>query len=363
LHLFKFNHDKKSLLFPGGTADITVHEKRPNNTLLEIHEPIGGPWGGIEVDKNFIELLVVIFGASEWEKYKRNELEDLLYMYRDFEARKRNIQLTSKQIIIKVPSSLKEHYERNRDRSISEVEHLFDGNITWQKDKLKIDASLIWNCFEEPVEKIIYNVEKLLSKQKLRNVSKIILVGGFSESHYIQESFRAKFGDKQIIIPAECGLAVLKGAVLFGHNQSVVTARIARYTYGVNIAVPFDPTKHPRDKMIDTDAGKVCKDLFWKAVEIGQEIKDGHEVSRKGRAVNHFQAQVSIKFFKSTERDPIFTTDKGCQVIGDIMVPMECTLKAEDNAVEEIYIFGGTELRFKSKHLARGDTHELNIDL
>ncbi|XP_060577966.1 heat shock 70 kDa protein 12B-like [Ruditapes philippinarum] len=348
----------------GGTADITVHEKRPNNTLLEIHEPIGGPWGGTEVDKNFIELFEVLFGASDWEEYKRNELEDLLYIYRDFEAKKRNLQLLSpKQMILQVPVSLKEHYERNKDRSVSEIEHLFDGNIIWQKDKLKIDASLIMKCFEGPVQNVICNVEEILSKRKMRNVSKIILVGGFSESNYVQERFTAKFTDWEVITPVECGLAVLKGAVLFGQNQSVVTARIARYTYGLDIAVPFDLTKHPTEKLVYTDVGRCCKDSFWKAVEIGQEIKDGHEVSRIGRAVNDFQDHIILTFFKSTERDPLFTTDKGCEAIGKIDVPMECTLKADENAVEQIFIFGGTELRFKSKHITRGDTHELNIDL
>ncbi|XP_060577874.1 heat shock 70 kDa protein 12B-like, partial [Ruditapes philippinarum] len=279
----------------GGTADITVHEKRPNNTLLEIHEPIGGPWGGTEVDKNFINLFELIFGASEWEEYKRNELEDLLYMYRDFEAKKRNVQLTSsKQMILKVPSSLKEYYERKGRRSIAEIEHLFDRNIIWQKDKLRIDASLIRKCFEGPVHEIIYNLENLLSKQGMRNISKMILVGGFSESLYVQESFKAKFPDKQVIVPADCGLAVLKGAVLFGQNQSVVTARISRYTYGLKIAVPFDLAKHPEEKIYESDRGTLCMDSFWKAVEIGEEIKDGLEVSRIGKAVNDFQGHIQM---------------------------------------------------------------------
>jgi hypothetical protein len=350
--------------FLGGTADITVHEKRPNNTLLEIHEPIGGPWGGTEVDKNFIKLFELIFGTTEWEEYKRNELEDLLYIYRDFEAKKRNVQLTSsRQMILKVPSSLKEYYERNGQRPISEIENLFDRNIVWQKDKLRIDASLITKCFEGPVHEIIYIVDKLLSKQGMKNVSKIILVGGFSESHFVQESFKAKFADKQIIVPAECGLAVLKGAVLFGQNQSVVTARISRYTYGLKIAIPFDISKHPEEKMYESDVGTLCQDSFWKAVEIGEEIKDGHEVSRIGKAADDFQKSIRMCIFKSNKRDPSFTTDEGCELIGEIVFPMDCTLKAGVNSVDQIFIFGGTELKFKTKHRMRGDIQELNIDL
>ncbi|XP_060575989.1 heat shock 70 kDa protein 12A-like isoform X2 [Ruditapes philippinarum] len=348
----------------GGTADITVHERRPNNTLLEIHKPIGGPWGGTEVDKNFTKLLKRIFGSVEWERFEQNDLEDLLHIYRDFEAKKRNCHLNSSdQVTLKVPSSLKEYYEENDKKTTAEIEKKFDKHITWKKDKLRIEASVLEKCFETPINKIVSTVREVLSKKKLRNVSRIILVGGFAESIYVQDRFKANFADKQIIIPPDCGLAVLKGAVLFGHNPSIVTARIARYSYGLDIAVPFDHTKHPKEKMVDSNIGKFCLNTFWKAVEIGQQVEDGYVVSRIGKAVDDFQRKLVLNVVKSTQNDPLFTTDKGCEVIGEIVVPMDCTLKADDNAVEEMFIFGGTELRFQAKHITRGDTHVLNIDL
>lgn len=235
--------------------------------------------------------------------------------------------------------------------------------IIWKGDKLRIDASLLKKCFEEPVTEVISCVENLLSNWSMRKVSKIILVGGFSESLYVQESFRASFADKQIIIPPECGIAVLKGAVLFGHNPSVVTARIARYTYDLDIAVPFDHKKHPKENLLNTDAGQLCLHSFWKAVVIGQEIKTDHEVKRTGRAADDFQSKLILHVVKSNQQDPIFTTDKGCEGIGKIDVPMDSTLKADNNVVEEMLKFGGTELKVRTKHKILGDIHELNIDL
>ncbi|WAR14061.1 HS12B-like protein [Mya arenaria] len=38
----------------GGTADISVHERKPDGTLKEIHKASGGPWGGIYVDENYM---------------------------------------------------------------------------------------------------------------------------------------------------------------------------------------------------------------------------------------------------------------------------------------------------------------------
>jgi hypothetical protein len=44
------------------------------------------------------------------------------------------------------------------------------------------------------------------------------MVGGFSESTILQEHIKKGFPDKNLFIPKEAGLAVLKGAVIFGHT-------------------------------------------------------------------------------------------------------------------------------------------------
>ncbi|XP_045161274.1 heat shock 70 kDa protein 12A-like [Mercenaria mercenaria] len=347
----------------GGTADITVHEKRPSNTLLEIHKATGGAWGGTEVDKNYIQLLERIIGPHEWKKYEQKQLEDLFDIHRDFETKKRNISTASSgRIVVRVPSSLKEAYE-GTGRSVSDVKGRFSDTIDWKGDKIRIDAAVMKTCFKGPVSNVITHVKEILSEADMSNVNKILLVGGFAESPYVQETFKEHFKDKQIIIPSECGLAVLKGAVLFGQNPTVVTARIARYTYGMGIAVPFDPKKHSEQKLLDTDRGPFCKDSFWKAVEIGQVVRYGHEVSRIGRATNDYQKRIKRTIFKSKNKNPMYTTDPGCQVIGYVRVPMDKTLKARDNAVEEIFTFGGTELMFTSQHRSTGVTRQLNFDL
>jgi hypothetical protein len=303
-------------------------------------------------------------GPRLWKKYEQNEVEDILEINRDFETKKRNIRTINEgHITIKAPSSLKEAYEQSGKRSLSDVEVQFDKKIEWKRDKLKIDSAILTRCFEDPINKVILHIKSILSEKDMINVTKIMLVGGFAESPFVQETFRNTFDDKQIIIPPECGLAVLKGAVLFGQNPCIVTSRIARYTYGLEIAAPFNQTKHSCEKLVNTDAGPLCRDLFWKAVGIGQEIVNGHEVSRIGKAVDDYQPKIVLKVVKSKQQDPIYTTDRDCEVIGQVEVPMDCTLKADENAVDEIFIFGGTELILKTRHRETGSIQTLSFDL
>ncbi|XP_060595953.1 heat shock 70 kDa protein 12B-like [Ruditapes philippinarum] len=61
LHVYKIKRrDRKR----SGTGDISVHEKQINGSLKEIHKPSGGPFGGTQVDDNFMNWLTKLFGNS-----------------------------------------------------------------------------------------------------------------------------------------------------------------------------------------------------------------------------------------------------------------------------------------------------------
>lgn len=44
------------------------------------------------------------------------------------------------------------------------------------------------------------------------------MVGGFSECEIVQDAIRKAFPECRVVVPHEAGLAVLIGAVLFGHR-------------------------------------------------------------------------------------------------------------------------------------------------
>ena len=92
----------------------------------------------------------------------------------------------------------------------------------------------------------------------------MLLVCGFSESKIVHSAIKRTFPDMTLIIPNETGLAVLKGAVIFGHNPSVIMFRVSRYTYGVDVISEFKPGLHPPEyKIYDTYVNKYkCKHIF-----------------------------------------------------------------------------------------------------
>ncbi|KAH3788771.1 hypothetical protein DPMN_166919 [Dreissena polymorpha] len=84
------------------------------------------------------------------------------------------------------------------------------------------------------------------------------MVGGYSESPLLAETMREKFPRLTIIVPTDAGLAVLKGAIIFGHLPTSISERVSKYTYGVSSCVPFDKDKHPIERLITTGLGDAC---------------------------------------------------------------------------------------------------------
>ena len=67
--------------------------------------------------------------------------------------------------------------------------------------------------------------EELIAKPEVRGVRFLFLVGGFAESPMLQKAVQRALGRMcRIIIPHDVGLTILKGAVLFGLDPTVVSA-------------------------------------------------------------------------------------------------------------------------------------------
>ncbi|KAK3602831.1 hypothetical protein CHS0354_026385 [Potamilus streckersoni] len=329
----------------GGTADITVHEKQLNGSLKELHEPTGGPWGGTRVDEIFHQMLITIVGDKIFNTFCENSKEDHMDLLRELETKKRTITPELNGMVsIKMPVSLSSIYEKEKRETIEkalEKTH-FKGKMTWSADKVRIEANLFRSLFEECTIGVTQRVRELLQKPELQNVDTFLMVGGFSESPLMQAAIKKAFPNAKVIIPAEAGLVVLKGAVVFGREPMIITSRIAKYTYGINISPPFDPSTHPQEKRVTIDGKDRCKDVFKKYIGKGESIKIGERRSGKHVSLKPGQQEMLLKIFASAEKDPRFVTDAGCECMGRLVVNLP-----EEQDIVKVNVdmmFGQTEL-------------------
>ncbi|XP_052276651.1 heat shock 70 kDa protein 12A-like [Dreissena polymorpha] len=181
------------------------------------------------------------------------------------------------------------------------------------------------------------------------------MVGGFSESPMLQKRIQESVPqDKKFIIPKEPGLAVLKGAVIFGHNPLVIEARRARYTYGVGTSVIFEEGTHPDSRRITSvDGEDYCTDIFDEHVTIGQELVFGKtNMDREYSPLNKDQERMTFAFYASTDPNPAFVTDANCTEIGQFTVDLADS--DDDRAFSVTMVFGDTELHAEAVEMATG---------
>lgn len=71
-----------------------------------------------------------------------------------------------------------------------------------------------------------------MAKPEVRDVRFVFLVGGFAESAMLQKAVQRALGRScRIIIPHDVGLTILKGAVLFGLDPTVVSFKRVPYEW------------------------------------------------------------------------------------------------------------------------------------
>ncbi|XP_052682429.1 heat shock 70 kDa protein 12A-like [Crassostrea angulata] len=334
----------------GGTIDITVHEVGENGSVKELHKANGGDWGGTNVDASFTRLLADIVGNDVFEKFSSDNKYDFLGLLREFEIKKRKISPDLNGLVtIKVPVRLSETFcKMNPGINIADVctrNSKYREQLTWNIDKIRIKASLVKMLFRESCTQIVNHLKELFTHPAVNDVSFILLVGGFSESLMLQSEIREAFKNKKVIIPEEAGLAVLKGAVLCGHEPEKVSGRVCRYTYGVKTATKFNSSIHPKFKKILHNGIERCDDIFSIHVRVGQVVEVGEQqVKRTYTPVEPDQTNGVVDIYTSHDKEPTYTTDEGCTHLGKLMVDMPDTSKGMDRGVIVHMTFSGTEI-------------------
>ncbi|KAJ8297866.1 hypothetical protein KUTeg_024397 [Tegillarca granosa] len=342
----------------GGTADITVHERLASGKIKEVHRADGGALGGKDVDDAFLKFLDTLLGPEVMKDFKDQCMEDYIELLREFETKKREASETKEKINMSVPVSLKDILKRGVPQWIK-----FDVSYT-KSQKIQIKKKTFLSFYEKTVKGIAEIITKILSDL---NVTTIVMVGGFSDCKLMSAELRENVIDENIqtlVIPADAELAVLKGAVLFGFMPETIFARVARKTYGIQSWPIFRDGYHPTNKKVRINGIDRCRDVFFKYVEIGQEVTAGHRMSQVFQALGGKEDHLECNIYVSSNPDPTFVTDDDCKLLGVLKMPLPKGIKDDDRVeIEETLVFGDTELHVMAREFLTGHSVKCSFDL
>ncbi|XP_041866553.1 heat shock 70 kDa protein 12A isoform X1 [Melanotaenia boesemani] len=352
----------------GGTVDLTVHQIRlPEGHLKELYKASGGPYGSIGIDYEFEKLLCKIFGQDFIDQFKIKRPAAWVDLMIAFESRKRAAAPDrTNPLNINLPFSFIDYYKKFRGHS---VEHaLRKSNVDFVKwssqGMLRMSPDAMNSLFKPTIQHIIQHLTELFDKPEVSDIKFLFLVGGFAESALLQQAVQNMLqGRSRIIIPHDVGLTILKGAVLFGLDPSVIKVRRSPLTYGVGVLNRFVEGKHPPEKLLVKDGTRWCTDVFDTFIAADQSVALGEMVKRSYTPAKPSQQVIVIHVYCSEKESVAFISEPGVKKCGTLRLDVSGTEStAPRREIQTLMQFGDTEIRAMAVDVSTGRTVKASID-
>ena len=267
----------------GGTVDIAVHKwngSAVQNTLHidEIHKVHGGPCGSFAVNKQFEIFMKKLLQISDSEILSSFELPWNNLIYDNFEKEKCSFRPDDTAITITIPEKICK-YIKNKGTSIEElVKSHPSTSLQWDDEVYGIafEHDLMLDFFKPVFNQIIHHIDTVLKAPECKNVTKIILVGGFALSKHLQNAFKEQFPAYTLEMGPNPWLSVIYGAINFGKNHNIVRSRIIRQTIGIETWDIFVPGYHKEKYKISVQDKCYCTKIFTKFFEVNERISSNN---------------------------------------------------------------------------------------
>ena len=328
---------------------MTAHEVDPSGNLRELHAATGHSMGGNQVDEAYMCLLEELFGAGVYKQFVEEHTADWLSMWAEFEDKKKDLHPeTTTSINFALPVALVDLARQKTGFDLDYViqQSKYASKMEVHENEIALDNQTIMGLFEQPVNETVAHVKNILDK--VGRIKHIVMVGGFSASPVFQNAIKANFNELEVINPE--GEAVVAGAVIVRQNPEVITERVLKKTYGVEIDTEFIWLIHPKDKLKIIHGNSYCSRIFSKHVEKGQSITVGE--SQKERSYYPLydkQKVVAFPLYASDELNPQYT-DEGCLKVGEIEVDIsDVPGKTGDKKICVSLTFSETEIKVTAR--------------
>uniref|UniRef100_A0A8C8B4R7 Heat shock protein family A (Hsp70) member 12B n=1 Tax=Otus sunia TaxID=257818 RepID=A0A8C8B4R7_9STRI len=330
----------------------------------------GGPYGAVGVDLAFEKLLCHIFGEDFIATFKAKRPAAWVDLTIAFEARKRAAAPSrASPLNISLPFSFIDFYRKHRGQNVETALKKSNVNfVKWSSQgMLRMSAEAMGELFQPTITQIIKHIDDLLKKPEVQGIKFLFLVGGFAESAMLQRAVQAAFGlTCRVIIPQDVGLTILKGAVLFGLDPTIVRVRRSPLTYGVGVLNKFVEGKHPREKLLVKEGKNWCTDIFEKFVSVDQSVALGEVVQRSYCPARPGQRKTIINIYCCATDDVVYITDPGVRKCGTISLELEALGDGGPaRARREIRAsmqFGDTEIKVTAMDTRTAKTVRATID-
>lgn len=340
----KNNYQSYFFYWEGGTVDVTAHEVVGGGGLKELHHATGDALGGTNVDRKFFSAMTEWLGEDVMKRFEKESTSDWLEFERNFESKKRSIGRSDEEYItFSNLGELCRIYKELKGSSVKSrmTECKLEGKVSIVKEnKFRFKTGFLKDLvYRETICDLVSHLEKLFLNMAVSEIRIILLVGGFSECPILYDKIKDTFPKKVIINPAEANLAVLKGAVIFGHEPATITERRSPKYYGIATNAPFQTGVHPESYKLKVDGKDVCTDVFKCMIEKNAPLT---RIQKTFTLSSAYSTSGNIEIYES-DKLKTFTTE--CRMLGTVVLDVkDYKFQDKKREIDVSLEFGSTEL-------------------
>ncbi|CAG8504980.1 9395_t:CDS:2 [Funneliformis mosseae] len=307
----------------GGTVDLTTRKFINEEELGEITERTGDFCGSTFIDTEFIKYLRKKLGDKPMDSLKEKHYGQMQYLIQHF-CKSGKIPFTGDD-----PNFL---YELDIQDTVPVLkQYITDENIINTLDDwvVEIDFETMKLIFEPVIQKILLMIKAQLDNAQ-ETCSAMFLVGGFSESRYLQNRIKQEFLHRvnNISVPIQPMAAIARGAVIYGLSiksnnlnnigdddnlKCIISSRVLKYTYGIKSRYKWvngDPVSRR------THDGYISK--FSLLARRGTKMNVNQEITRSRVPIYPNQTKVTHYIYYTREYDGIYCDDPGMKLLGKL---------------------------------------------
>ncbi|PKC63709.1 hypothetical protein RhiirA1_463395 [Rhizophagus irregularis] len=331
----------------GGTVDLTVRKLLSTDRIGETTERSGDFCGGTYVDDEFLKYLGNVVGKSAMNMLKEKNYGQINYMVQQFcsqvkipfTGEKSDFETIEWDIDRKCPA-LKKYVTGSERDQLSDDDWVIDLNFKTVK-----------SFFDPVINKILGLIEQQL--EKCSNCSVMFLVGGFSESRYLQNRIKQKFGHNiSIAVPPHPLAAIVSGACEYGLDMDTVATRVLKWSYGVRI---YSVWKSGDPLNRKTSENRIYK--FSLMASKGTEVRVDEEFSTRLYPIYPDQTSINFTFFYTSKYDAKYCDEPEMNLLGSFNVDLPDTYLGTDRPVLITLCFGAMEIVATAKNETNGEVY------
>ncbi|PKC12223.1 actin-like ATPase domain-containing protein [Rhizophagus irregularis] len=353
----------------GGTVDLTTRKLFENKQLGEVTERAGDFCGSTFIDKEFLKALRRILGNRAIDLLIDKHYGQMQYMIQDF-SRHAKLPFTG------VKSEFSS-YEMDIEDVVPVVMQYVTEEVEEKMEEtdwlIEFGYKDIKSMFDPIVERIIDMIKMQLNNSR-ETCSAMFLVGGFSQSKYLQKRIKQEFHHqvKNISIPLFPIAAISRGAALYGLSminsapnldrmnslKFVINERKLKYTYGIRVCREWkddDLVKRKRPN------GRTYK--FRSMAQRGTPVKVNQEFTLDIMPEHAAQNTITFYIYYTTKYKAQYCDEDEMEKLGSLIISLPDVHLGKNRPVLFGLTFGQMEITATAKNKRNGQNYQTTLEL